>query len=293
MLWEATNSDTDSIFLLDPTTCETVRALPHPDGGGFGGAGLETDVVGNLWTVGQNSGNAYLIESGLPNFSDVPWLSVAPIDGTVAVDGSQALTVSVDSTGMAPGVYHAIVVVQTNDPDHANIQVPVTLVVPTYQQGIDSGVGTYVDPTTGDLYAADRAFSAGGFGYVGSSSVRTTTADVAGTDRDPLYQDLRLGMTAYRFSVPNGTYKVDLSFAEIVLKKAGGRVFNVSLEGSPVLANLDVFAAAGGRNVALDRSFFVTVTDGVLDVGFAAQRGDAPIVNAILVTEMPPGSPGL
>jgi hypothetical protein len=293
MLWEATNSDTDSIFLLDPTTCETVRALPHPDGGGFGGAGLETDVVGNLWTVGQNSGNAYLIESGLPNFSDVPWLSVAPIDGTVAVDGSQALTVSVDSTGMAPGVYHAIVVVQTNDPDHANIQVPVTLVVPTYQQGIDSGVGTYIDPTTGDLYAADRAFSAGSFGYVGSSSVRTTTADIAGTDRDPLYQDLRLGMTAYRFSVPNGTYKVDLSFAEIVLKKAGGRVFNVSLEGSPVLANLDVFAAAGGRNVALDRSFFVTVTDGVLDVGFAAQRGDAPIVNAILVTEMPPGSPGL
>jgi hypothetical protein len=100
-------------------------------------------------------------------------------------------------------------------------------------------------------------------------------------------------MTAYRFNVPNGTYKVDLSFAEIVLKKAGGRVFNVSLEGSPVLANLDVFAVAGGRNVALDRSFFVTVTDGILDVGFAAQRGDAPIVNAILVTEMPPGSPGV
>ncbi len=292
MLWEATNSDTDSIFLLDPTTCETVRALPHPDGGGFGGAGLETDVVGNLWTVGQNSGNAYLIESGLPNFSDVPWLSVAPTEGTVAIDGSQPLTVSVDSTGMAPGVYHAIVVVQTNDPDHANIQVPVTLVVPTYQQGIDAGVGAYVDPTTGDFFAADRAFSTGGFGYVGSSSTRTTTADIAGTDRDPLYQDLRSGMSAYRFSVPSGTYKVDLSFAEIQLKKKGARVFSVSLEGSPVIANLDVFAAAGGRNIALDESFVVTVTDGVLDVGFIAQRGDAPIVNAILVTEMPPGSPG-
>jgi hypothetical protein len=34
------------------------------------------------------------------------------------------------------------------------------------------------------------------------------------------------------------------------------------------------------------------VTDGLLDVSFLAQRGDSPIINAILVTEMPPGSPG-
>src|SRR5439155_6031649 len=158
LLWEATNSDTDSIFLLDPTTCETLRALAHPDGGGFGGAGLETDVVGNLWTVGQNSGNAYLIESGLPNFSDVPWLSVDPTSGTIAPDGSQALTVSVDATGLASGVYHAVVVAQTNDPDNANMQIPVTLVVPAYQQGIDSGVGSYVDPATGNFYALDQAY---------------------------------------------------------------------------------------------------------------------------------------
>jgi subtilisin family serine protease len=293
MLWEATNSDTDTIFLLDPTTCETVRALPHPDGGGFGGAGLETDSVGNLWTVGQNSGNAYLIESGLPNFSDVPWMTVAPTAGTVAIDGSQPLTISVDTTGMAPGVYHAIVVAQTNDPDNATIQVPVTLVVPVYQQGVDAGVGAYVDPVTGDIFASDRHFSAGGFGYVGSTTVRTTRANIAGTDRDPLYQDFRAGMTGYRFTVPNGTYKVDLSFAEIQLRRKGARVFNVSIEDTSVLANLDVFAAAGGRNIALDRSFTVQVTDGELDVTFPLWRGAKPMISAILVTEMPPGSPGL
>ena len=292
LLWEQTNSDTDSMFLIDPATCETVRALAHPDGGGFGGAGLETDVVGNLWTVGQNSGNAYLVESGLPTFSDVPWLSVSPTDGTVAVDGNQPLTVTVDSTGLPSGVYHAIVVIQTNDPDHANIQVPVTLVVPAYQQGINAGGGSYVDPAQGDLYGADRAFSIGGFGYVGSSSARSTGSAIAGTTRDPLYQDLRSGMSAYRFAVPNGTYKVDLSFAEIQLSKVGGRVFAVGLEGSSVLSNFDVLAAAGGRYIALDRSFLVQVTDGVLDISFAPQRGDKPIINAILVTEMPPGSPG-
>jgi subtilisin family serine protease len=293
LLWEATNSDTDSIFLIDPATCETLRALPHPDGGGFGGAGLETDAVGNLWTVGQNTGNAYLIESGLPNFSDVPWLSVDPTSGTVDPDGSQALTVTVDTTGLAPGVYHAVVVIQTNDPDNANMQIPVTLVVPAYQQGIDSGAGSYVDPTTGDFYAVDRAYTVGGFGYVGPSSVRATKHDIAGTDRDPLYADLRQGMTDYRFTVPDGTYVVTLSFSELQLDKAGSRVFGVSLEGTQVLNNFDVWAAAGGRYVALDRTFVVEVTDGILDISFTAQRGDSPIINAIIVTEMPPGSPGL
>lgn len=293
LVWAATNSETDTIYLLDPATCETLRALPHPDGGDYGGAGLETDAVGNLWTVGQNTGNAYLIESGLPNFSDVPWLSVDPTEGTIGPNGSQALTVTVDTTGLASGVYHAIVVIQTNDPDNATMQIPVTLVVPAYQQGIDAGIGSFVDPATGDFYAADRPYTVGGFGYVGPSSVRATQHDIDGTDRDPLYADLRQGMTDYRFTVPDGTYVVTLSFAELQLNKAGSRVFGVSLEGTPVLSNFDVWAAAGGRYVALDRTFVVEVTDGILDISFLAQRGDSPIINAIIVTEMPPGSPGL
>jgi hypothetical protein len=148
-----------------------------------------------------------------------------------------------------------------------------------------------MDPITGDLYATDRAFSAGGFGYVGGQS-RSSSGAIGGTERDPLYQDLRTGMSAYRFAVPNGVYKVDLAFAELQAKKAGARVFSVSLEGSAVISNLDVFAAAGGQRIAYDRTFIVEVTDGVLDIGFIAQRGDQPIVNGILVTELPPGSPG-
>jgi subtilisin family serine protease len=248
------------------------------------------------FAAGQDT--ALILQNGVPYaeafqpLSDVPWLSEAPTSGSIAPDGSTDIDVTVDTTGLAPGVYHADVVILTNDPDHAAFSVPVLLVVPAYQQGVDAGTGTYVDPANGNVFASDRAFSAGSFGYVGASSVRSTGTDIAGTDRDPLYQDLRTGMSAYRFSVPNGTYRVDLSFAELQLKKAGARVFSISLEGSSALANLDVFAAAGGRYVALDRSFVVEVSDGVLDISFAAQRGDSPIVNAILVTEMPPGSPG-
>jgi beta-galactosidase len=115
---------------------------------------------------------------------------------------------------------------------------------------------------------------------------------IGGTERDPLYQTLRTGMTGYRFAVPNGIYRVDLSFAELQATKAGARVFIVSIEGGAALSSVDVVAAAGGRYIALDRSLLVEVTDGVLDVSFVPQRGDKPIVNGILVTEVPPGSPG-
>ena len=291
LLWEATNSESDTIYLLDPTTCEVLRTLPHPDGGGYGGAGLEIDGIGNLWTVGQNSQNAYLVESGLPLFGDVPWLSEAPTDGVLAPDGSQGIAVSVDTTGLEPGVHRAMVVISTNDPDHGFIQVPITLIIPSYQQGVNAGGGSVVN-ANGDLFTADRAFAGGPFGYVGASSTRSTRAAIDGTVEDRLYQDMRHGMTGYRFAVPEGRYRVDLGFAEIVARKAGARVFSVAIEGQSVLSNLDVFAAAGGRNIALDRWFEVDVIDGFLDITFAAQRGDGSIVNSILVTEVPPGSSG-
>ena len=58
---------------------------------------------------------------------------------------------------------------------------------------------------------------------------------------------------------------VTLRFAELKLSSAGGRVLNVSINGQPVLSNLDIYALAGrlgpvpGLGEALlerDRAFF-------------------------------------
>ncbi len=164
MLWEATNSETDTIWLLDPITCEASTGIPHPAGGGGNGAGLELDAVGNLWTVGQFVRNAYLIESGLPTFSDIPWLTVAPMSTTVAPDGSVDIDITVDSTGLEPGVYRGIVVILTNDPDNSIFQLPVTLVVPTFQTGVDAG-GNRTVSANGDIYLGDRRYGSGPYGY--------------------------------------------------------------------------------------------------------------------------------
>jgi subtilisin family serine protease len=289
LLWQATNSESDTVYLLDPATCETVRALPHPDPG-YNAGGLELDPAGNLWMISMGSGTVYLVESGLPNYSDAPWLTVSPASGTVAPDESAAVDVTIDTTGLAPGIYRAAVVITTNDEDSSLALLPVTLTVPAYLQGINAGGAAFTDTNTDQTaYAADRAYAPGAFGWVGTSSTRSTRTAIDGTDADALYQDLRTGMTAYRFDVPDGHYQVVLRFAELTAKKAGARVFSVGIEGATVASNLDLFAAAGGRFVAYDLVFETDVSDGVLDIGFGAQRGDAPIVNAILVTEMPAG----
>ena len=290
MLWEATNSQTDTIYLIDPATCAASVALPSP-GGGFGNAaGIELDAVGNLWMVGQNTGQAFLVESGLPLFSDVPWLTVTPTSGTLAPGAVATIDVHVDATGLEPGAYRSILVVQTNDPDLGNVQIPVELLVPAYQQGINAGGSAYTDPATSTAYASDRAFTTGSFGYTGGTT-QSTGHDIVGTTRDALYQDLRSGMSDYKFSVPNGTYRVDMSFADLQFEHAGDRVFSVAFEDSPLIWQLDVASASGGRYHALDRSVVVVVTDGVLDISFVAQRGSDPIVNGILVTEIPLGGP--
>ena len=285
VLWMSTNSEADLIYVVDPATCEILNALPHPEPG-FNGAGIELDNAGNLWTVSQNSATAYLIESGLPVFSNAPWLSVTPQSGTVPIDGTTDVSVRVSSFGRDPGVYRAQVVFLTNDPDASAVPVPVTLVVPAYQRGINAGGPGYA-ATNGIRFQSDREYTEGGFGYFGPSGVRSTTLGIAGTSDDTLYQRMRVGMRQYRFDVPtDGMYTVQLRFAEIEYDTRGQRVFTVFVEREPVLVNLDVFREVGARR-ALNFTFVTPVTDGTLNVRFSGQLGDRPMVSALVATHRP------
>jgi hypothetical protein len=66
---------------------------------------------------------------GCENPSDIPWLSVAPANGSVAGGGSTDATVSVDASGLAAGDYSANVCVASNDPVTPLVTVPVALTV--------------------------------------------------------------------------------------------------------------------------------------------------------------------
>ena len=107
-----------------------------------------------------------------------------------------------------------------------------------------------------------------------------TSTRIAGTDgankKEYKFQRQREGKH-FSYAVGNlpasTSYSVELSFVEHDYSAAGKRVFNVYVQGGKVLSRLDVCAAAGGRNRALQRTFQAkTSASGVLTVTFRSDQ---------------------
>lgn len=138
-----------------------------------------------------------------------------------------------------------------------------------------AGGWQHIDPS-GIVYQADTDFSGG--------SVYSTSATISGTSDSTLYQSELYGDFSYNIPLPNGNYTVTLKFAETYWTTAGHRIFNVSMQGMPVISNLDICAMAGA-NTAYDVPVAVTVTNGTLNIDFQSVPGsDYAVVSAIVVT---------
>ena len=150
---------------------------------------------------------------------------------------------------------------------------------------VNAGSTTFTSPTTGLVWQADKLFATGSWGYVGGTTGKSTTG-VANTTDDTLYQKYRTKMTEYKFTVPDGTYQVRLRFAEFSTTTVGARAMKITIEGAVVENALDVVKDAPGKAVAFNtRTYQVTVTDGVLNIGFARGTGASldPMISAIEV----------
>src|SRR5207237_4633567 len=67
------------------------------------------------------------------------------------------------------------------------------------------------------------------------------------------------GVTSFTYTIPGFTagssHTVRLHFAETFFSTTGSRVFNVSINGTQVLTNFDIVAAAGAKNKAIIEQF--------------------------------------
>ena len=84
VLWMVGSSADNTVYRLDPDTCETLGTTAFPETTEYAGAGLEIDSAGDLWLASLESGTVYRLDSGLPEVVDVPWLSVDPAEGSGA-----------------------------------------------------------------------------------------------------------------------------------------------------------------------------------------------------------------
>jgi RHS repeat-associated protein len=91
-------------------------------------------------------------------------------------------------------------------------------------------------------------------------------SSIANTSDTALYQSAREGDTVAELALANGNYSVTLYFAETTFAAAGRRTFNVTLNGSVVLSDYDIYSEAGAANRAFTETFPVTVASGQLTI---------------------------
>ncbi len=153
-----------------------------------------------------------------------------------------------------------------------------------------AGPGTYrilagqlaVTQTKDGLYGSDNFFK-GGQGAFLNPPLRGPAKPpkvVAGASDQRLYMTYRSGQFAYELVLPDGDYVLTLRFTEPVTDQLPGkRVFDVLVQGSTLLKDIDLVTAAGGSLKALERVVPVQVKNGMLRMEFVPKAGE-PIISS-------------
>jgi poly(hydroxyalkanoate) depolymerase family esterase len=205
----------------------------------------------------------YYVDLNPANFDS----TVADVDGNGGIDIVDALLIAqyyVDLIDELPGCSSAITPAPTSVPIDSEVVF-----------AVNCGGAAYTS-SDGTEYEADR-------GYAGGSAY-DNGASVTGTSDPTLYSTERYGDSAYSIPVPNGDFLVSLYFAENYHTSAGSRVFNVLLEGTEIISNLDIYGEAGA-NTAYVTENSVTVSDGEINIEFATVTENA-LINAIKITAL-------
>jgi beta-galactosidase len=155
----------------------------------------------------------------------------------------------------------------------STVSITVNAPLPSGVIFIDVGSTVAFTDINGNVWLPDQFASGGTVSYKPNA--------IDNTVNDDLFRTYRYGNFSYGVPVTNGKYDVYLEFIETWWSAPGQRLFNVSAEGAPKLTNIDLFAMSG-RFSALQLSFTVDVTDGVLNLSFQSLVDNA-IVSAIAI----------
>src|SRR5262249_5695390 len=150
-------------------------------------------------------------------------------------------------------------------------------------------VGSNADfiDASGKTWLADKPYSVGTWGFIGADAkfIYSDPADknILGILDDPLYQTMQEGLTGYEIDVPSGRYEVEMLFAEKKFTTAGQRIFNVAINGKPVVSNFDLAANPGPLHAYSIKS--TVSTPAGLTIEFTRLKGE-PILSGLVIRKL-------
>jgi len=127
-------------------------------------------------------------------------------------------------------------------------------------------------------FVADTDFS-GGVVSAGTKAA-INTSGITNPPPQSVLEHGRYGNSTYTITglTPGASYTVRLDFVEYIFNAAGARVFDAAINGTQVLSNFDIWAAAGGENIALAKSFTATASaSGTITISFTSVVNNAMI----------------
>ena len=121
-----------------------------------------------------------------------------------------------------------------------------------------------------DVYEADQLWSSSvEYGHM-NGNYQFTEHNIDNTDQDELYRKSLNRVVAYKTRVPIGIYSITMKLSENYYNETGDRSFDIFVEDSLKINNLDIYAIAG-KNNAFDTTISnQLVDDGILDIYFSA-----------------------
>lgn len=148
---------------------------------------------------------------------------------------------------------------------------------------INAGSNAQYSDYTGTVWLQDQPYKKGSYGYkAGTPTNLNLKYMIKGTEHTPMYYSYLDSFGSYKIDVPEGTYEVTLNFIEPEKIKAGGRIFDVSINNLTIINSLDL-AADYGFCQPVSKSFIVNIKSGEgLAISSIAKKGK-PVISGISV----------
>jgi fibronectin type 3 domain-containing protein len=263
------------------TACSAVPAAPS----GFSATATSSSEINLSWSaVTAPSGcsiGSYKVYGSTTN-------GFTPSSANLLASNVTSTTYS--NTGLAASTAYYYVVEATDTAGTSSASAQATATTQAGSSGtefvaIAAGGPAQSNASGGDTsFVADEDFSGGGDNAAVSATINLTQP---GANAAPMgvYQHGRAGVFTY--TIPGFTagaqYTVLLHFAETYFTAAGNRVFNVAINGTPVLSNFDIFATVGAK-AALVKTFTATAnSSGDIVIAFTDGTANQPVVCGIEV----------
>jgi len=235
--------DAMTVTSADSSSCLTVPGAPSALNALTGlGNQVSLNWTGSVAPAGCTVESNSVFRSTTPGFAG---------SGTNQIASGLTAAAYTDSTALCGTTYYYLVeAVDSAGASIASNQASATTnaCAPNGTVLINAG-GPAVSP-----FSADTDFAGG------STINHANTIDLSKvTNPAPLtvYQEARVGNFTYTIPGFNAgsVHTVRLHFAETYFSTTGSRTFNVSINGTAVLTNFDINAAAGGKNIAIVKEF--------------------------------------